>query len=290
MAFTIVLVLTACLWIVSPEVRAGGQQSTARLQQQWHLIAHAPFRRQPDAEVTARLTRQIDPLVTLLEAERNAPGEAVADAMLESKVRSQLFRLESLLRLYVREVPDFEKYRRSGKQIEDGLGYYSYAVDSLNFARDKFRKENQAKAPDAAQQAEQDKVVAALEKKREAARINFGKLVDRSSLRSDLPQLRTDLASSLAGWDASKDLSYVNRELQKVLREVRDGRYDFNLLEDGIHEFRRRLRWFPMYVDALDGLVVLRDDAPGSCPVPSLESLAGTRAAKHKYANPTLSA
>src|SRR4051794_17207458 len=98
MTFTILLVLTASVWIVSPEVRAGGQQSAARFQQQWHLIPHAPFRRPPEPEVTARLTRQIDPLLTVLDAESTAAPETVADAMLESKVRNQLFRLESLLR------------------------------------------------------------------------------------------------------------------------------------------------------------------------------------------------
>src|SRR5262249_102495 len=62
----------------------------------------------------------------------------------------------------------------------------------------------------------------------------------------------------------------------------------FNQLEDGIHEFRRRLRWFPMLIDSLDGLVVLRNDPPGACPVPALEALSGTRAAKHRYSNPEL--
>jgi hypothetical protein len=44
-----------------------------------------------------------------------------------------------------------------------------------------------------------------------------------------------------------------------------------------------------MTIDGLDGLVVLRDDPPGKCPVPELESLAGSAAAKNKYANPALS-
>src|SRR5262249_5335298 len=53
-------------------------------------------------------------------------------------------------------------------------------------------------------------------------------------------------------------------------------------------EFRRQLRWFPMTIDGLDGLVTVRDDPPGKCPVPSLEALAGTSSARHKYANPAL--
>ena len=110
----------------------------------------------------------------------------------------------------------------------------------------------------------------------------------RNTLASDLPELRSVVHSSLAGWGRSKDLAYVNRELQRVLKNVRDGRFDFNKLEDGIHEFRRRLRWFPMLIDSLDGLILVHDDAPGACPVPALEALAGSAAAKHRYANPAL--
>ena len=80
----------------------------------------------------------------------------------------------------------------------------------------------------------------------------------------------------------------MKNELRQMLTKIRDGRYDFNKLEDGIHEFRRQLRWLPMTVDGLDGLVVMRDDAPGRCPAADLESLAGTRAARHRYANPAL--
>jgi len=288
--FAMVLVSVACAWLFSPDLGAGGQQSTARFAQQWRILPHAPFRRPADAEVMARLTRQIDPLINLLEAGADEGGDGVGDAWIAGKARNQLFRLESLLRLYVRQFPDFERTRREVKAIEDGLGDYSYAVDSMNFAKDRFKKENEGHAPDAARKAEQDQILAGLARKQEKARVSFAKLVERSPLASDLPQFKTELASSLAGWDSSQDLGYVNHELQRVLKDVRDGRYNFNLLEDGIHEFRRRLRWFPMYIDALDGLVVLRDDPPGKCPVPSLESLAGSRAAKHKYSNPALSA
>jgi hypothetical protein len=44
-----------------------------------------------------------------------------------------------------------------------------------------------------------------------------------------------------------------------------------------------------MMIDSLDGLILLRDDPKGACPVPALESLAGTRAATHRYSNPPLS-
>lgn len=283
------VVLAACAWILAPQARAGDERATLRFAQQWRIFPNAPFRRPADEEITARLTRQIDPLVAFFRPnESTVPPDALGDSLIDAKARSQLFRLESLLRLYGRAFPDFDKYRLEVKEIEDGLGAYTLAADSLKFGTDKFKNENQAQAPGVARMAEQQKVLEGLEKKKEMARVAFAKLAGRSSLGSDLPELHSALRSSFAGWGSSKDLAYVNGELQRGLKKVRDGRFNFNLLEDGIHEFRRQLRWFPMYIDSLDGLILLRDDPPGACPVPRLETLAGSHAARHRYANPAL--
>src|SRR5262249_16389905 len=151
---------------------------------------------------------------------------------------------------------------------------------------EKFRRDVQAS--DAVRRADQERILDGLRKKEETARRTLAKLLERSTLSSDLPELRSLVISSFAGWSAAKDLEYVNGELQRMLKNVGDGRLDFSKLEDGIHEFCRKLRWFPMTIDSLDGLVVVRDDAAATCPVPALETLAGTGAARHRYANPAL--
>jgi hypothetical protein len=287
--FNSCLVLAACAWILAPQAHVGDQDTTLRIAGQWRIFPRAPFAHPADEEITARLTRQIDSLVALLQPDgSNVPLETLGDSLIDAKARSQLFRLESLLRLYARAFPDLEKYLREIKAVEDSLGAYSYAVDSLNFARDKFAKDNQTQAPDAGRKAEQEQLLEALARKQATARAVLAKRLERSTLGSDLPELRSAVHSSFVGWGPSKDVAYVNRELQRALRNVRDGRFNFNLLEDGIHEFRRQLRWFPMHIDSLDGLILVRDDPPGACPVPALEALAGSGAARHRYANPAL--
>lgn len=285
------LVLAACVWMFAPALRAGSEQAATHFaQQQWRIFPHAPFRRAADQEITARFTRQIEPLASFFQPEQsNAEFETTADALLDAKARNQFFRLESLLRLYQRAFPDFEKYLAAVKEMEDGIGAYSYSVDSLKFAEGEFKKENQRAAAGPARIAEQQHILEGLLKKKATARVVFTKLVDRSTLSADLPALRSQLGSSLTGWPARRDLEYVNGELVRILRDVKDTRYNFNQLEDGIHEFRRQLRWFPMMIDSLDGLILLRDDPKGACPVPAFESLAGTRAATHRYSNPPLS-
>jgi hypothetical protein len=116
----------------------------------------------------------------------------------------------------------------------------------------------------------------------------FATLAGKNKLISDLPKLRSLVVSHFNGWSTSKELGYVKSQVQRMLTNVRDHRFDFNRLEDGIHEFRRRLRWFPILVDSLDGLIMVRDDPPGACPIPALEKLAGSSAAKHRYSNPPL--
>jgi hypothetical protein len=243
-----------------------------------------------DEETTARLTRQIAPLVTFFPPDKSrVPIETLVNALIDGKAaRTQLFRLESLLRLYRRAFPELEKYRREVKELEDGLGDYAFATDSLSFAREKFTSENATHAPSARRKTEQDRVLAALERKREKARRVLTTLVEKSSLGADLPRLRSVVVSRFAGWSPSNDLAHVRAELLSLLRDVRDGDFDFNRLEDGIHEFRRRLRWFPVLVDSLDGLILVHDDPPRACPVPALNVLAGSDAARHRYSNPPL--
>ena len=283
----LVLAAWACVWVF--QAPAGAKEPVFHPTGQWRIFPRAPFTRPADEEITARLIRQIDQLVALFQPdETTVPGKTLGDSLVAANARNQLFRLEGILRLYSRAFPDLDDYRLEVKEVEDGLGAYSFAVDSVNFARDRFKQENQAQAPDAARKAQQEQVLEGLAKKEETARAVLAKLLERSTLDSDLPELRALVRSTFVGWGASRDLAYVNRELQRMLENVRQGRFNFNLLEDGIHEFRRQLRWIPISIDSLDGLVMVRDDAAGACPVPALEALRGTRFARHRYANPPL--
>jgi len=255
------------------------------------LLGSRPRYRPGSEESIARLTRRIDPLVPLFPpARRSTPLETFVDSLVEGDARAQLFRLESLLRLYRHKFPTLAEHLRQVKEVEDGLGAYTYAVESLKFAKEKFKKENQTQAqgPDAAQQTEQEKILEGLGKKEEMARNGLKRLLERSTLGSDLQPLRSQVNSRFTGWGYAKDVPYVKRQLQRTLKDVRDGKFDFNKLEDGVHEFRRQLRWFPMTIDSLDGLILVRDDPEGACPVPALEKLAGSAAARHRYSNPEL--
>ena len=252
------------------------------------LTSSTPRYRPGSEETIARLTRRIDPLVPLFPNVNAMAPEAFVDSLVERDARVELFRLESLLRLYRHKFSNLSDHLRQVKNVEDGLGAYLYAVDSLNFAKDKFKKEDEDQPPSRARQTEQERTLEGLEKKKKAAHDVLAKRLAQSTLGSDLSPLRSQVRSRFNGWGFAKDQPYVKRELQQMLTKVRNTRYDFNRLEDGIHEFRRQLRWFPITIDALDGLVLVRDDPAGKCPVPALEGLAGSAAARNRYSNPAL--
>src|SRR5262245_8265819 len=133
--FRFCLVLAACASVAAPHVTAGDQITGARFAQQWRIFPRPLFARPADEEITGRLTRQIDSLVAFFQQNGSSvPPETLGDSLIDAKARHQLFRLESLLRLYGRAFPDLDKYRVEVKEIEDGLGAYSFAADSLKFA------------------------------------------------------------------------------------------------------------------------------------------------------------
>lgn len=235
-----------------------------------------------------RLTRRIDVLTAMLTSVGAAQSaDAQIGALIKADARSELFRLEGLLRLYRRQFPKLTSHLKIVKEVEDGVGAYAFAVDSLSFAKDRFKQENAGKPADAARAADQAKVLDGLARKETTARGVLATLLVTTKLPTDLPALRTLVVSSFAKWDNGKDLAYVKDELQRTLRTVRDGRFDFKKMEDGIHEYRRQLRWFVMMLDGLDGAILLRDDPPMACPIPALASLAESPAARSKYSNPS---
>ncbi len=74
----------------------------------------------------------------------------------------------------------------------------------------------------------------------------------------------------------------MKSELSRRLEKIESTPYDMNELEDGIHELRRHLRWFPIYAESLNGLFQL-DDTHN--PVKAYEPLLQEGIATSKYVN-----
>ena len=84
-----------------------------------------------------------------------------------------------------------------------------------------------------------------------------------------------------AEWsDYVADKKFLREELEGRLLRLAAATHDMHDLQGGLHELRRQLRWFPIYAEAVNGLVQL--DATQN-PVPEYEPYLQLALASSKY-------
>ena len=200
--------------------------------------------------------------------------EASAEKLVAGSARSGVFNLQGLARLYSDTDPKFDKARKRFKALEDGIGAYIKWDDLL----EKAKKNKSA-----------DGVLKKLNSKRAAAKEALEKvLVSEKYIPKDGgPGYLTEFRAFLYAFPwktVDEDRKIMLSTLSAQLEEIKSTSYDFTHLENGngIHEFRRKLRWFSMEARALNGLVVLKPIAEG-CPVEAYKDLPTSEYAKSKY-------
>jgi hypothetical protein len=178
-------------------------------------------------------------------------NEEVGRMVLTSGVRGSAFSLQSLALLY-ENYPDVQvralvkRIKDKAKEIEDLVGNY-----------DKFLVSN----------AEAEAIAAA----DDLAKGLFGLGTKEQGFinkKSETPEL-TEIFERVkkAKWlPAKKDRAYVLGALTELLEGVQTKKYyKMKVLEAGLHEFRRDLRWFGMSAAALGGLVQTSDGDLNQC-------------------------
>jgi hypothetical protein len=159
-----------------------------------------------------------------------------ADLLVKGGVRISAFNLQSLGRLY-QNYPSAENLafikaiRQDGKILEDHLGEF-----------DKYQKVGNRK--------KMEKAAAALMKM--VAKSGWldarGQVPLIARMKQRLFQLR---------WmPDAEDRRFVLSQVSAQIELLRKNRYDMGRLEAGLHELRRELRWFTIFVLNLDGLLI----------------------------------
>ncbi len=187
-------------------------------------------------------------LIELLQATSRKRDKGMS--FYKAKARDIIFRIEALCRLY-RDVNDkklFDYWYKEFKALEDTLGAMDHYEAMLNeFVTYKPLKKSA------------EKILGA----QLASETGFLNDVLHSSgwLNGEKMKTFTD-ALNEHGWssDAEDSFDYAEgilNELQKLEEKYRSGEIDLTLLEEGLHEFRRRLRWASIYTASSNGLVQL---------------------------------
>lgn len=171
----------------------------------------------------------------------------------QNGMRNMLFRLEGLSRMY-RTVVDkktFNKQYASYKLLEDALAQVDYY--------DGFLKEFQA------QKEIPVSGVKYLETKKMKAFEDFRKLTDQYFLpQKEQPFFETTKAVlQNLEWvtdekERKKIIKFIVKQIKKFIKDYKEGDFNLSDLENGLHEFRRKLRWFSIYFAALDGMIQLK--------------------------------
>jgi hypothetical protein len=194
---------------------------------------------------------QLSRLLACLE-QASAATEA-APALFATTARQWLFQLQGLCRIYkkAQEKQPFKTLLEPIKALEDQLG----AVDYWNGWKEA-----------ALSTKEFPLLMFVGIQTHLTAELNSLETMLRNDgwLANDFERLSTMLGELEAvDWhDAKQDRREVRKflvdELEELEAEYHDGAFDFEELEEGVHEFRRKIRWFSIYAQSLEGLVQLR--------------------------------
>ena len=172
--------------------------------------------------------------------------EQLIEAYRKNDTRGNIFRLEGLLRMFAQHADfsaDFEKGYRKIRNFEDSLGHY---IDSLKFQQ----RAIQLNLPELAG------VI--------SKRVHADHEVLTNFLESEWPtgqeikwkEKYEDRFNQITG-DAER--KFLVSELTRFINEVQKKKYDLNKLQEGVHEYRRKLRWILLMAQASGGFFKLAE-------------------------------
>ena len=205
----------------------------------------------------------------ILRSEPDA--DKLVDLVMSKDLRRQVFLLEGISKLYSDiHGKKAERVYDGAKKLEDQLGHFSMTKSNLATA------EKVGAAP---------AVIALLRKDMESSRAALKDLLVGDWMpdaKGRIPALRDVVEEwGEAKWGSyDKDIEKVKGELTRRLSKLESTPYDMNDLENGIHELRRQLRWFPIYAESLNGLFQLDETTN---PVKAYEPVLSADIAQSKY-------
>lgn len=192
---------------------------------------------------------QLNRISALLEKAKTKGNPAMY--LFQNDLRTPLFQLEALARIYRYTGPDkkkFDKMRDKFKIVEDTLG----SIDYFN-AYGKLFLDNEKIPGD---------VKFYFSYKEEKAINNLNKLLKNDGWLNgkQLDKIKSDLRKT--DWKDKDEqhkrlLKFYRSEIKEVIDFANEGKTSFRDVEIGIHEFRRKLRWLSIYAQALQGCIEL---------------------------------
>jgi hypothetical protein len=169
----------------------------------------------------------------------------------QNRGRNILFNVEALCRIFriTRSKKFYDKWYREFKMLEDIMGSMDHNESMWN----EFSKYKDLKM--ASENLYQKRFVD-IEKYFGEVLLNEGWL---SGIK--INEFRSELSEQSFPDDkkvTSEIATFIVDEMSVLEKEYKKGKLDISKLEEGVHEFRRKLRWVSIYAQVLNGMVQLR--------------------------------
>lgn len=189
----------------------------------------------------------------------NAADGATAVKNLQNDPRARIaaFNVQALGKLYENIDPDFAIAKIEFQKIEDGLGL----IDKWEKIKNKKNKKQATK--DFANLLEKENWI-------------------KAGAESRISIIKSKLEKQIAKLQESD--SDLLRLLVDQLHKIEKTDFNFSILEkgNGLHEYRRQIRWFMIEAQVLNGLLTFQADR-NSCPLKEFEPLISLPIAESKY-------
>ena len=203
-----------------------------------------------------RIDQSIDEMAKLMEKVKGSKNPA--PYLLKSPARINAFKTQALARLYKSEEKNIKKVYQDYKKLEDGIGEVAKWNDLLSFAIE--RNANEEKIAD-------------LKKKLSISENKLNEFLLKDGWTSgSIFSAQKENTKFLDELDDVKERQLSLKLILKSLKKVNNTEFDMKVLEEGngLHEFRRELRWQMYQIVNLGGLIDYKQNRL-FCPLDSYE-------------------
>lgn len=201
----------------------------------------------------SRFIKYLDKIREIVD--KAATAENPAQFIFDENMRTPLFMLEGLSRLY-KKITDHKKLKNLNdlfKDMEDRLGqidfydgFYKVFVNDKNIP---------------------DSIVNYVKVRKEKKLDDFNKFLKKEKWISKNQKGLLEITKCLdqVKWlDEKNDtiaiLDVYQQDIKKLIKKYKRKNFEFENIEKDVHELRRELRWLSIYPQALNGLIQLKEE------------------------------
>lgn len=198
----------------------------------------------------ARFDYQLNKVNLLLTESKNHENPPLW--LLLNDLRTPMFMLESLSKIYTKfhNKAFFTELKERFKEIEDALGAIDHHAEFLR----EFHEDEKIS----------ESIKSYLENKTREKIATFNEILIKGGWHSGKTITKINEGLEIAKWQEEEEEianieKYYYKQIEKIQEFIIETTFDFDNIEDDVHELRRKLRWLSIYPQAFQGAIQLHE-------------------------------